>query len=103
MCVCSSSIRRSSRHVERPRTVPAGPFACECLASMAASMAPQLQEVMADLTELKLTKSERDVDPIFESLHHIQRDHMAYMRLEKIKRLMESQGPRTPQHDGNPN
>ena len=74
-------IRRSSRHAERPRTVLAGPFACECLASMEAAMTHDVCQVMADLTELKFTKLEREFDPIVDSLHHLQCDDMAYMRL----------------------
>ena len=53
-------------------------------------MTPDVCQVMADLTELKFTKSEREVDPIVDSLHHIQRDGMAYVRLEQIKRAMQS-------------
>ena len=62
---------------------------------MSAAMTPEVHEVMADLTELKLTKEERKDDPIVRSLHHIQCDQMAFRRLEKIKRLLLSQGPRT--------
>ena len=58
-------------------------------------MTATADEVMADLMELKLTKEERKDDPIVRSLHHIQCDQMAFRRLEKIKRLLLSQGPRT--------
>ena len=54
-------------------------------------MTSEVHEIIADLTELRLTQDERKEDPILEKWHHIQCDQMVFRRLDKIKRLLMSQ------------